>query len=152
MFNSVSIGKLILSGAIVATGLVLPVVASAQTYGSSSSYQRGYGLSRYQMNRGIDPSTRDANNNRVLVDGALITGSDNSVYYQSRTFGAGDHYSGAGQLGGATAIGNNLQVIVQGNYNVVTVNANQTNNGNVTATSGTDTDALNGQVNLNGPN
>jgi holdfast attachment protein HfaA len=70
-------------------------------------------------------------------------------------------------LGGATAIGNNLQVIVNGSYNTVVVHSTQTNNGNVTATAngstvsgltGTTTtttsasaaSSLNGQVNLNG--
>ncbi|ESQ81546.1 hypothetical protein ABENE_21860 [Asticcacaulis benevestitus DSM 16100 = ATCC BAA-896] len=120
---------------------------------SSASYQAGYGLSLHQMQTAIDPSTRDANGNRVLVDGVMSIGSDNSVYSYSKTLGAGDSYSGAGALGGASAIGNNLQVTVQGNYNTVIVNSTQTNNGNVTATANGTTvtgeqGTLNGQVNF----
>ena len=52
--------------------------------------------------------------------------------------GAGDSFSGAG--GGsssASAIGNSLNVIVQGDNNTVIVNATQTNTGAVTATTTT---------------
>ncbi len=134
--------------------------ASAQTMTTSASaYETGYGLIRNQMQTAIDPSTRDANGNRVLIDGMMVTGTDNSVYAYSKTLGAGDVYSGAGALGGATAIGNNLQVTVNGNYNTVIVHSTQTNNGNVTATvngvtatgaTGTTTSdqSLNGQVNF----
>ena len=101
---------------------------------SSASFQAGYGLSLHQMQTAVDPSTRDANGNRVLVDGMIVTGTDNSVYAYSKTLGAGDAYSGAGALGGATAIGNSLSVVVNGSYNTVIVHNNQTNNGNVTAT------------------
>lgn len=108
--------------------------AHAQTMNTSSaSFQAGYGLSLHQMQTAVDPSTRDANGNRVLVDGMIVTGTDNSVYAYSKTLGAGDAYSGAGALGGATAIGNNLSVVVNGSYNTVIVHNNQTNNGNVTA-------------------
>lgn len=100
---------------------------------SSASFQAGYGLSLHQMQSAVDPSTRDANGNRVLVDGMIVTGTDNSVYAYSKTLGAGDAYSGAGALGGATAIGNSLSVVVNGSYNTVIVHNNQTNNGNVTA-------------------
>jgi holdfast attachment protein HfaA len=85
------------------------------------------------MQTAVDPSTRDANGNRVLVDGMIVTGTDNSVYAYSKTLGAGDAYSGAGALGGATAIGNSLSVVVNGSYNTVIVHNNQTNHGNVTA-------------------
>ena len=136
--------------------------AQAQTMTTTaSSFETGYGMARNEMQNAIDPSTRDANGNRVLVDGMMVTGTDNSVYAYGKTMGAGDSYSGAGALGGATAIGNNLQVIVQGNYNTVVVHSTHTNNGNVSATAngttatgatGTKTtdSSLNGQVNLNG--
>ncbi|MGA9658952.1 MAG: holdfast anchoring protein HfaA [Asticcacaulis sp.] len=138
--------------------LYAPAAAVAQSMrGSVSAYETGYGLTRNQMQNAIDPSTRDANGNRVMVDGMMTTGTDNSVYSYSKTLGAGDSYSGAGALGGATAIGNNLQVIVQGKYNTVIVHSTQTNNGNVTATAngstatgaqGTTSNDLTGQVNF----
>ncbi len=135
--------------------------ACAQSMSSSAAaFETGYGLKRNQMQNPVDPSTRDANGNRVLLDGMMQSGTDNSVYATSKTFGAGDSYSGAGALGGATAIGNSLQVIVAGNYNTVIVHSTQTNNGTVTATANGQTavgatgststnNSLNGQVNLN---
>lgn len=116
-------------------GTVAAAGVQAQSMSATSSaFETGYGRTRGAEERAIDPSTRDANGNRVLLDGVIITGSDNSVYSQSRTYGAGDSYSGAGALGGATAIGNNLSVVVQGNYNTVIVDSTQINNGNITAT------------------
>jgi holdfast attachment protein HfaA len=145
-------------------GAAIAGTAQAQTMTTSaSSYETGYGLARNEMQSAIDVSTRDANGNRVLLDGEIMTGSDNSVYAYSKTLGAGDTYAGAGAVGGATAVGNNLQVVVNGSYNTVIVHSTQTNNGNVTATAngtvatgltGTATtttqSSLNGQVNLNG--
>lgn len=135
--------------------------AQFSTSSTVASFETGYGLARNEMQTAINPSMRDANGNLVLQDGMIVTGADNSVYAYSKTLGAGDSYSGAGALGGATAIGNNLQVVVNGNNNTVVVHANQTNNGNVTATangtavtgatgSASTDSSLNGQVNLNG--
>ncbi len=147
-------------------GLALSALAAgtaqAQSMSASlSSYETGYGMARNEMQNPIDPSTRDANGNRVMLDGEIMTGADNSVYAYSKTLGAGDVYAGAGALGGATAVGNNLQVVVNGNYNTVIVHSTQTNNGTVTATANgstatgstgtaTSNSSLNGQVNLNG--
>ncbi len=136
--------------------------ASAQSMSTSAAaFETGYGLTRNQLQNPVDPSTRDANGNRVLLDGMMLSGTDNSVYAFSKTLGAGDSFAGAGALGGATAIGNSLQVIVAGNYNTVIVHSTQTNNGTVTATTNGQTaigatgtsstdNSLNGQVNLNG--
>ncbi len=141
---------------------ITATAAQAQTMTTGAAqFQAGYGQSRYEMQNAIDPSTRDANGNRVLVDGMMVTGADNSVYAYSKTMGAGDSFSGAGALGGATAVGNYLNVVVSGNYNTVIVHSTQTNNGAVTATANgttvtgatgtTSTDqSLNGQVNLDG--
>ncbi len=121
-------------------------VALAQSSsGTASSYSKGYG----SMSSPVNVSTRDANGNRVITDGVIQTGNDNSIFGKLSVSGALDQYSGAGtgaSSGSATAIGNNLQVSVSGNYNTVIVNANQTNNGNVTAT----TTILNGKINLDG--
>ena len=47
-----------------------------------------------------------------------------------------DTFAGVGAVGGSsTAVGNNLVVITQGNYNTVIVNSQQTNTGNVSASS-----------------
>ncbi|MBN8529767.1 MAG: holdfast anchoring protein HfaA [Caulobacterales bacterium] len=128
----------------------LPCAASAQSYGSggAAQFQAGYGGARYTTARPVTGSTRDANGNRLVVDGLIQTGASS---YSSSSGGVATAYSGAGgqggggqtQIGGATAIGNSLNVVVQGNNNTVIVNSNQTNTGNVTA--GT---ALNGTLRL----
>jgi holdfast attachment protein HfaA len=125
--------------------------ASAQSMGTSAaSYEAGYGSSGARLQTAVDPSTRDANGNRVILDGVMVTGLDNSVYARSQSYGAGDSYSGAGALGGASAIGNNLQVTVNGNYNTVVVNSTQTNTGNITATTASGSQTTTSGSSLNG--
>ncbi len=127
------------SVATVATVLALAVCGSAAAQSistNSANFNAGYGRSSGQESRMVEYSTRDANGNRVIVDGVMLTGSDQSVYSSSRSSGSLDAYSGVGGLGGyagSTAIGNNLTVITQGNNNTVIVNSTQVNNGNVTA-------------------
>ena len=130
-------------------GLALPAAAAAQSAGSSGmgSYQAGYGASRYTTARPQTGSTRDQNGNRLIVDGIIQAGANS---YSSATGGVSSSFSGVGgganggtAIGGSTAIGNSLNVVVQGNHNTVIVNSTQTNNGNVTA--GT---SLNGTLRL----
>lgn len=128
--------------------LALPAAAAAQSAGSTgmSNYQAGYGGSRYTTSQAQTGSTRDANGNRLIVDGLIQSGAS---AYSSQSGGVASAYAGAGQgtggtaIGGSTAIGNNLNVVVQGNNNVVIVNSRQVNNGNVNA--GT---SLNGTLRL----
>ena len=123
--------------------------AAAQTTGSSgaASFQAGYGNARYAVTQPSTGSTRDANGNRLIVDGIIQSGAS---AYSRASAGASSSYSGAGSsssggttIGGATAIGNNLNVVVQGNHNTVIVNSRQTNTGNISA--GT---VLNGTLDL----
>lgn len=128
--------------------LALPAVAAAQSAGSTgmANYQSGYGGSRYTTSQAQTGSTRDANGNRLIVDGLIQSGASS---YSSQSGGVASAYAGAGSngygtaIGGSTAIGNNLNVVVQGNNNVVIVNSRQVNNGNVNA--GT---SLNGTLRL----
>lgn len=136
-----------LGAAVAAAGLLAlgAVPAWAQSMGSNSaSYNAGYGRIAGQENRVVDYATRDANGNRVIVDGVMLTGSDQSVYSSRRSSGSLDSYSGVGGLGGSTAIGNNLTVITQGNNNTVIVNSNQVNNGNISAGASTNGGVSNG--------
>ena len=118
--------------------------AAAQSSGSAGAaqFQAGYGGSRYTTAQNATGSTRDANGNRLIVDGIIQAGASS---YSSSSAGVSAGHVGSGQGGsniaGATAIGNNLNVVVQGNRNTVIVNSTQTNTGNVTA--GT---ALNGSL------
>ena len=125
----------------------LPCAASAQSAGGIGQFQAGYGGARYTTARPVTGSTRDANGNRLVVDGLIQSGASS---YSNASGGVATAYSGAGgqsngqtQIGGATAIGNSLNVVVQGNRNTVIVNSTQNNTGNITA--GT---ALNGTLNF----
>ncbi len=118
--------------------ILAPTVAAAQSAGSSGmgSYQAGYGGSRYTTARPQTGSTRDSNGNRLIVDGIIQPGANS---YSSASGGVSSSFSGVGggnggtAIGGSTAIGNSLNVVVQGNHNTVIVNSRQINNGNVTA-------------------
>ena len=123
--------------------------AQAQSSGSAGAgaFQAGYGGSRYTTQQAQTGSTRDANGNRLIVDGIIQSGASS---YASSSAGVSSSYSGAGSssnggtiIGGATAIGNSLNVVVQGNHNTVIVNSRQTNSGNINA--GT---VLNGTLDL----
>lgn len=125
--------------------LLTPTAASAQSNGSSGAgqFQAGYGGARYTTARAQTGSTRDANGNRLIVDGIIQSGASS---YSSSSAGAASAYSGAGGSGGiagSSAIGNSLNVVVQGDHNTVIVNSHQVNNGDITA--GT---ALNGTLDL----
>ena len=140
--------KLILTVAALALPVVAASAASAQSTGSAGAaqFQAGYGASRYTTAQASSGSTRDANGNRLIVDGIIQAGASS---YSSSSAGVSSGYAGAGSskggtaIGGATAIGNSLNVVVQGNRNTVIVNSTQTNTGNITA--GT---ALNGTLNF----
>jgi len=139
--------RLALAGA--ATLILGATAAEAQTNGASgaAAFQAGYGGSRYTTQQAQTGSTRDASGNRLIVDGIIQSGASS---YASSSAGVSSSYSGAGSssnggtiIGGATAIGNSLNVVVQGNHNTVIVNSRQTNNGNISA--GT---VLNGTLDL----
>ncbi len=109
--------------------------AGAQSmFANSAEYNAGYGRAAGQENWPVNVTTRDANGNRVIVDGLILLGEDQSSF--SRASGAADAFAGVGAVGGgASAIGNNLVVVTQGSNNTVIVRSNQTNTGAVTATS-----------------
>jgi holdfast attachment protein HfaA len=110
-----------------------PSPAGAQTMQTNSaSYNAGYGRAAGQENQPVNPSLRDASGNLIAVNGVVQTGAGASAF----SGGAASASSGAG-AGGATAVGNSLTVVTQGNYNVVVVDARQTNTGDVTATTST---------------
>lgn len=126
--------------------------AAAQSAGANSGeFNGGWGRIQGTENAGIDVRTRDENGNRIIVDGIIQDGSENSEYVESDAGGAGSVYAGAGgrrrgRHQTATAIGNNLQVITQGSWNTVIVNSTQINNGDVTADNRA---VLNGELDLN---
>jgi holdfast attachment protein HfaA len=112
-----------------ALALLMAGAASAQSMSSNSaSYNAGYGRTAGSENQAVNPSMRDANGNLLIVDGMIQAGAGS---YTS-TDASGVSSSSFGSLG-STAIGNNLSVVTQGNWNTVIVDSTQINNGNVSA-------------------
>ena len=118
--------------AMVIGGLVFASAAQAQQMcTNSASFNAGYGRVAGQENRGVEYGTRDSSNNRLIVDGIIQCGETQSSF-SAMSGGVFSSGSGVGG-GGSTAIGNNLVVITQGNWNTVIVTSVQTNTGDVTA-------------------
>jgi holdfast attachment protein HfaA len=139
MVEVTSRGKLALGVSVAIAGLACANLASAQTMGTNSAnYNGGYGRVADQENQAASAAVRDANGNLVVVDGIIQAGEGGVL---SNAGGAFDTVSGVSTSSGASAIGNNLVVVTQGNWNTVIVNSTQTNNGNVSANT-----SLNGGV------
>ncbi|HEV2082086.1 MAG TPA: holdfast anchoring protein HfaA [Brevundimonas sp.] len=139
-------GAGLLAGAMLALAAPEAAQAQSQGYGGTGQLQAGYGGARYTTGRPVSGTTRDANGNRLIVNGIIQSGVG---AYSSSSGGASATGSwglggdGRATIGGSTAIGNQLNVVVQGNHNTVIVNSTQTNSGDVRA--GT---ALNGRLDL----
>jgi len=114
---------------------------------TSSSWNAGYGRTPGDDERGVTAyGMRDENGNLIAVNGVVQSGATASAGAWAMSMGFTGAGSGSvGMIGGATAIGNNLNVTVIGNYNTVIVDSTQINTGDVTANV-----ELNGQVDLDG--
>lgn len=110
--------------------LAIATPASADPIpGGAGDFSGGFGMGWESFDSSINTSTRDENGNRVIVNGRMqIEGT--------LTGGLQDSFSGG--IGSAQAIGNQLNVVTQGNYNTVIVDSTQINNGDVTAVIGDD--------------
>lgn len=96
-------------------------------FASAGDIERPFGMGWESFDRPINPSTRDANGNRVIVNGRMeIEG----------TLSGGIMDGFASGIGSAQAIGNQLNVVTQGNYNTVIVDSTQINNGDISAEAG----------------
>lgn len=124
--------------------LVLMAAAGAaeaqQGAGAAAQFRAGYGRAAGTETQGVEPGLRDANGNLLMVNGRL---QRQAAYSSMSGAGAAYGHYGAGGVGGSTAIGNLLNVVVQGNWNTVIVNSTQTNSGDITAAT-----ELNGNLNL----
>ncbi|MBR9825735.1 MAG: holdfast anchoring protein HfaA [Alphaproteobacteria bacterium] len=106
--------------------------AAAQAQSTSANWERPYGYTQGQEQRawsGVTASAgaagRSSNGTRVVIDGLIQTG----VGVSSQVNG----YGNGGVGSSASAIGNQLNVNVQGNWNTVIVNSTQVNSGDVNA-------------------
>jgi len=66
----------------------------------------------------------------VIVDGLIQTGE---VGASAQAGGAIDTFAGVGASSSSSAVGNSLNVVTQGSDNTVIVSSQQTNTGNVSA-------------------
>jgi holdfast attachment protein HfaA len=123
-----------LTAAIAASALAVALPAAAQ---SGAEFNSGYGGRNY--NRNVDPAVRDQDSNQIFINGRMRT-PEGSVFADSDRVARSGGVGGAGR---ATAIGNNLEVVVVGSWNRVTVESTQVNNGTISAQT-----ALNGSLDL----
>lgn len=108
---------------------------------SGAEFSRPYGTAIGSETRPYD-GARGPQGNRVVINGIIQTGVGVSAQASAVGSVTGSVTGGVGGQGGpfaqsnATAIGNQLNVVVSGRYNTVVVNSTQINNGNVTAEAG----------------
>ena len=98
--------------------------AHAQSASRAGEFERGFGGGAGAYEQPIEVGTRDVNGNRLIVNGRIMLGQS------TLSGGLLDNEAG---VGAASAIGNQLNVITQGNWNTVIVESTQTNTGDVTA-------------------
>ena len=127
MSRSVSLALLI---GLAACGPALAQATSAPPAWMTGGYRGAAAVT----SQPFDPNTRDANGNRVIVNGEIQSQGNSSVAmdFAGLAGGAGTSATGAG-YGTATAIGNLLNVQVTGSWNTVVINSTQTNSGAVSA-------------------
>ena len=122
-FILASLGALALCGTAAADPQSNPAANSA------GEFSHGFGMDGDSFEQPIQPSTRDANGNRLIVNGQIMTNT-------SLSGGISDGFSsGVGGSASSQAIGNQLNVVTQGNWNTVIVDSTQTNNGDISAVS-----------------
>lgn len=125
---------------------VLSLLATAggvQAQSSVAQMEAGYGGARRTLSTAFNPSTRDANNNRVIMNGVIQDGQGGSqinVNANGQTSGADFFRSGADSFtagaltASSTAIGNQINVNVTGSWNTVVLDSTQINNAPINAT------------------
>jgi holdfast attachment protein HfaA len=113
---------------------------SNAAFANDRTYSNGYNMTPGQENVAPSGSTRDANGNRVIMNGQMGSGSMTTLQGASQT-GVGQ--PGWGNSANATAIGNSLNVVVVGSWNTVVVDSTQINNGDQNANA-----SLNGKLNF----
>lgn len=126
------------AGLIAAASAAFAPGANAQAASSMSQFERPWGFATGEESRPFTATSRDASNNRVVINGLINggTGLGTSLYTSwGQTEGA------PGMLGSGTAIGNQLNVVTNGSYNTVIIDSTQINNGDQSV-------VLNGELDL----
>lgn len=113
--------------------------ANAQAASSMSEFERPFGYAYGQESQPFSAGSRDIHNNRVVVNGLIQGGTGLGL---SLNTGWGQTEGGYGMIGTGTAVGNQLNVITNGNNNTVIIDSTQINNGDQNV-------FLNGELDLN---
>jgi holdfast attachment protein HfaA len=110
--------------------------AAAQDAGALRQLEAGYDGSRAFETANFNPITRDAQGNRLVVNGVIQDTSGAVAYRSMPASGAAYLLAGAASQeaqASVTAIGNLVSVNIAGNGNTVILNATQTTGGAVSA-------------------
>ena len=121
------------------TAIAVTPRAEAQAASTVSEFELPYGFGFGQESQPYSgASGRDANGNRVIVNGLIEggTGLGTGLYT-----GWGQTEGARGMIGTGTAVGNQLNVITNGSNNTVIIDSTQINNGDQTV-------VLNGELDL----
>jgi len=127
------------AGIIALSGFIAAPAATAQEAGYLAEFERPYGFAYGEESRPFDAGTRDTAGNRVIVNGRILDST--STLNGGLNTGWGQTGGASGMLGTGTALGNQLNVITNGNYNTVIIDSTQINNGDQTV-------VLNGELDL----
>lgn len=114
-------------------GSLLPSLGQAQV-ASLRSMEGGYENGRQIETQAFNPSSRDLNGNRLVVNGIIQSGDKTSNYTSSDSTASGlFSQAPSSAQGSVIALGNLLSVSINGNNNTVVLNSRQKNNGSVSA-------------------
>ena len=133
----------LITGLLAASAITLAFVPTgfAQAAQYSGEFELPYGSGFGEWSSPYDAGTRDSAGNRVIVDGRIMYGHDLSTLNMGMNTPWGST-NGTGMIGNSQAVGNQLNVITQGNYNTIIIDNTQINNGDQTA-------ILNGELDFN---
>jgi holdfast attachment protein HfaA len=115
---------------------VWPAMAQAGDFSNSATFNTPIDTVPGQENQPVNESLRDQNGNLTVINGQFTSSATARAFAQSgaSAFASGVGSGGSGAaFGGASAIGNSLNVITTGNNNTVIVDSQQTNTGNINA-------------------
>lgn len=121
---------------LIASAAISTTPAFAQAAHSVSEFERPYGYGYGAENRPYHSATRDANGNQLVINGLIGGGSGLGTGLYT-DWGQTENVPGI--IGSGTAIGNQLNVHVNGSYNTVIIDSTQINTGDQTT-------SLNGEL------
>ena len=104
-------------------GFTTPALAQSVTYPGELNIP--YGRSYRDENTPYNPASRSRDGNRLIINGRILSGDGTTLAGGLD----GDFFSNQNTYGNASAVGNQLNVITNGNWNTVIIDNTQINNG-----------------------